>query len=194
MSALALQPIKMMFDGKLKIELFSYNFFHHGLLPKSYQHQNHWLNKAWVPKIRGADAESVEPLVEPMSNSSQSGGMRNRQNHAPFASVSALDNGTINWTRTNWGYLVKGRQVGDEMREDSWDAGFELGVDEANATDADNAKVRAESKEPVDGDLALDVKLVLLDGAIVLDAHYQDEDESKNDWDPGSLPELDECG
>ena len=89
---------------------------------------------------------------------------------------------------------MKGRQVDDEMREDSWDASFELGVDEANATDADNAKVRAESKEPVDGDLALDVKLVLLDGAIVSDAHYQDEDESKNDWDRGSLPELDECG
>ena len=86
-----------------------------------------------------------------------------------------------------------GRQVGDEMREDTWDAGFELGVDEANATDADNAKVQAETKEPVDRNLALDVKLIPLDGAIVPDAHYQNEDKSKDDWDPGPLPELDEC-
>jgi hypothetical protein len=53
--------------------------------------QNHWLNKAWVPKICGADAKSVEPLVEPMPNSSQSGGMRNRQNRAPSAFVDAYN-------------------------------------------------------------------------------------------------------
>ena len=62
------------------------------------------------------------------------------------------------------------------MREDCWDAGFELGVDEANATDTNDTEVRAETKEPVDGDLALNVKLILLNGAIVPDAHYQNED------------------
>ena len=62
------------------------------------------------------------------------------------------------------------------MREDSWDAGFELGVDEANAADTNDTEVRAETKEPVDGDFALDVKLILLNGAKVPDAHYQNED------------------
>lgn len=89
---------------------------------------------------------------------------------------------------------MKCRQIGDKMREDCWDASLKLSVNEANATDTNNTEVGAETKKPVDGDLALNVEFVLLDGAIVPDAHYQHEDESENDRDPGSLPELDEGG
>jgi hypothetical protein len=66
-------------------------------------------------------------------------------------------------------------------------------VNEANATDTNNTEFRAETKEPVDGDFTLNVKLTLLDGAIVPDAHYEHEDEREDNRDPGSLPELDEC-
>lgn len=78
------------------------------------------------------------------------------------------------------------------MREDCRDPGVELGVDEADAADSDNAEVGAEAKEPVDGDLVLEIELILLDGAIVPDAHYRHEDEGQHNWDPGSFSELDE--
>ena len=74
------------------------------------------------------------------------------------------------------------------MRENCRDATVELRVYEANASDTDNAKVRAEAKEPVDGDLVLKIEFILLDGAIVPDAHYQHEDEGEDNWDPGFLP------
>jgi len=89
---------------------------------------------------------------------------------------------------------MKGRQIGDKMREDRWDAGLKLSMDEANATDTNNTKVWAETKKPVDGDLALNVKLVLLNGAIMPDAHYQHKDESQYNRYPGSLPKFDKCG
>jgi hypothetical protein len=89
---------------------------------------------------------------------------------------------------------MKGRQIGDKMRKDCRDAGLKLSVDETNATDTNDTKVWAETKKPVDGNLALNVKLILLDGSIVPDAHYQHEDESQDDWDPGSFPKFDKCG
>lgn len=36
-------------------------------------------------------------------------------------------------------YLVEGREVGDEMGEDCWDSGHELGVYKADATYANEA-------------------------------------------------------
>jgi hypothetical protein len=86
---------------------------------------------------------------------------------------------------------MKGRQIGDKMREDRWDASLKLSMDETNATHTNNTEVWAETKKPVDGDLALNVKLILLDGAIVPYAHYQHKDESQDNRDPGSLPKLD---
>ena len=88
---------------------------------------------------------------------------------------------------------MKGRQIGDKMWEDRWDASLELSMDEANATDTNNTEVWAETKKPVDGDLALNIKLILLDGAIMPDAHYQHKDESQYNRYPGSLPKFDKC-
>jgi hypothetical protein len=78
------------------------------------------------------------------------------------------------------------------MGEDRRDAAVELGVYEADAADTDDAKVRAEAEEPVDGDLVLKIELVFLDGAVVPDAHDHHEEEGEDDWDPGSFLELDE--
>jgi hypothetical protein len=87
---------------------------------------------------------------------------------------------------------MKRWQIGDKMGEDGRDAAVELGVYEADAADTDDAEVWAEAKEPVDGDLVLKIELILLDGAIVPDAHYHHEDEGQDDGDPGSFLELDE--
>ena len=71
------------------------------------------------------------------------------------------------------------------MGEDRGDAAVQLRVYEADAADTDDAKVRAEAEEPVDGDLVLHVELVLLDCAVVPDAHYHHEEGGKDDRDPG---------
>ena len=64
-------------------------------------------------------------------------------------------------------------------------------MNEPNASHTYKAKSRTKAKEPVDGDLVLDIKFVLLTCAIMPYAHDSHENEGKSNRNPCSLEELD---
>ena len=61
---------------------------------------------------------------------------------------------------------------------------------EANPFHTDNSKSRTQAKEPVDGNLILDIKLIFLEGAIVPDIHDNHENEGECNGYPSSFQEL----
>lgn len=82
---------------------------------------------------------------------------------------------------------MKSRKIGNKMGEDCRDSRHKFGVNEANASHSNNSETRTKTQEPVDGDLVLDIKLILLDGAIVPDVHDDHEDEGENYGYPRSF-------
>ncbi|BAS84095.1 Os03g0337550, partial [Oryza sativa Japonica Group] len=89
-------------------------------------------------------------------------------------------------------HLVERREVGDEAGEVGRHAGGEVGVDEADAGDAHHAELVAEGEQPLQGDLVVQVELVLLDGGVVPHQHDGHEEERQQDGQPRALQELDE--
>ena len=86
------------------------------------------------------------------------------------------------------------REVGDEMGEIGRDAGDEISVDKADTRNSSDAQAFAKGKEPVQGNFALEIKLVLLYGGIVPEEHDGHEKESEEDGDPSTISEFDEGG
>lgn len=89
-------------------------------------------------------------------------------------------------------HAVECGEVGDEAGEVGGDAGDEVGVDEADAGDPGDAEAGAEGEEPVQGDLVVEVELVLLDGGVVPHEHDSHEEEGEQDGEPRPLQELDQ--
>ncbi|GER41015.1 redox-sensing transcriptional repressor Rex [Striga asiatica] len=58
-------------------------------------------------------------------------------------------------------------KIGDEVGEYVWDPTRELGVDEPDSGDSDEAQAGAQPENPGHGDLAVHLKLVPLDRAVV---------------------------
>ncbi|BAT09420.1 Os09g0563225 [Oryza sativa Japonica Group] len=85
---------------------------------------------------------------------------------------------------------VDRREVGDEVREDVRNTAGELGVDQANAGDPDKAKARTKPQDPGHGHLAVHLKLVPLQGAVVPDIHDDHEACRENQRNPSSLIDL----
>lgn len=67
-------------------------------------------------------------------------------------------------------------------------------MNDTNAFHTHKAKGWTETKKPADRNFVLDVKLVLLKGAIVPDAHHNHENNGKGNRDPCTFKEFDEGG
>lgn len=66
---------------------------------------------------------------------------------------------------------MEGGQGGDEAEEVGRDPGDEVRVHKADTRDTDDAKVWRKGKEPVEGDLVVEVGFILLYGGVVPDEH-----------------------
>ena len=87
---------------------------------------------------------------------------------------------------------MKGWEVGDKVGEDGRHASDELGVDQADARDAGDAKAGAEGKQPLHGHLVLEVEFVLLGGTIVPHVHNGHGDAGQHKGHPPALVDLEE--
>ena len=63
---------------------------------------------------------------------------------------------------------------------------------QTDASNTHDTKRRAEAEKPLDGDLILNIKLILLERAVVPYIHNYHEDTRKGNGDPSSFQELDE--
>ncbi|KVI02544.1 hypothetical protein Ccrd_019212 [Cynara cardunculus var. scolymus] len=86
--------------------------------------------------------------------------------------------------------LVKSRKVRDEVRENGGDPRNELGMNEPDPANPHDAKSRSQAEEPIDRDLVLNVKLILLYRPVVPHKHDNEKDARKGDRDPRTFTEL----
>lgn len=65
-------------------------------------------------------------------------------------------------------------------------------MDQAYAFHTHKAERWTEAQKPVNGDLVLDVELILLEGSVVPGAHDNHENKGESYWNPCTFKKLDE--